>query len=284
MLRGVVGAALLALGRRLADVLAPPGCVGCGRLLATGGTLPGALPLCDACRRRFARERALAAVVGDRGRLPIAAACVYGPVARALVARFKFAGGHALAPPLASAMLPAVRELTTVLRSDGARSGMDVRCALTPVPTHPWRKRARGYDQAELLARSLADIAGLPALDLLRRRGPLRPQRRRGRRDRLALPGDVFVVRRPPPPLALLLVDDVATTGATLSAAAATLAARGALLAGAVVFARAVRSRDRTASLGELASRRTLAPSRRASTIAFEGTHSETGGPGCGSR
>lgn len=104
---------------------------------------------------------------------------------------------------------------------------------LTWAPTAPARRRARGFDQAELLARSLARRWGLPCRGLLQRRpGPA--QAGRGASERRAHPG-FRAVRAVPP--SVLVVDDVATTGATLGAAAQTLRQAGAAEVRAVVGA-----------------------------------------------
>ncbi len=92
------------------------------------------------------------------------------------------------------------------------------------VPTTPQRRRRRGFDQAELLARATARRLGVPATRLLvRDSGPAQT----GAPAHLRLRGPRLRVRRPvrgP----VLLVDDVCTTGASLGRAGQALHAAGA--------------------------------------------------------
>jgi predicted amidophosphoribosyltransferase len=89
---------------------------------------------------------------------------------------------------------------------------------LTWVPTTAARRRARGFDQAELLARAVGRRSGLPVRPLLRRLDG-RPQTGRdqaGRRE-----GPRFSVRSLGRRTeSVVLIDDIVTTGATLEAAA----------------------------------------------------------------
>ena len=108
---------------------------------------------------------------------------------------------------------------------------------VTWAPTSDERRRRRGFDQAELLARAVARRWGAPARPVLRRLpGP--PQSGRSAPERRTNPG---FSARPPCPPRVVLVDDVATTGATLTAAARALRAAGARHVHAVVVARAPR-------------------------------------------
>ena len=113
---------------------------------------------------------------------------------------------------------------------------------VTWAPLSRKRLRARGYDQAELLARRVGEVTGLPVIPTLEKRRHTRAQSRLGteqsRRANVAgaydcLPGVELAGKR------VVLVDDVATSGATLAQCAACLRAAGAACVVALTLARA---------------------------------------------
>jgi predicted amidophosphoribosyltransferase len=110
--------------------------------------------------------------------------------------------------------------------------------ALTFVPADRTRRRERGHNPAERLARELALLWELPCEPLLER---VRGGRQRGATasERRSVRGAFRAVA--PAPRRVALVDDVYTTGATASAASTTLRAAGARRVEVVTFARALR-------------------------------------------
>lgn len=110
--------------------------------------------------------------------------------------------------------------------------------AVAPVPLHGARRRRRGFDQARLLAATVADEIGVSINDgLLRRSRATGAQTALGMDRRRHNMAGAFEVRATPPP-SVLLVDDVATTGATLGAAARSLLDAGAERVYALAVAR----------------------------------------------
>jgi ComF family protein len=113
---------------------------------------------------------------------------------------------------------------------------------VVPVPLHPRRERARGFNQPWLLARRLAVAWGLTArADVLARRVATAAQTDLGAAARRLNVRDAFTVRRPELVAGrhVLLVDDVLTTGATAAACAVALRSGGAATVGVVTVARA---------------------------------------------
>jgi len=151
------------------------------------------------------------------------------PVDR-LLRRFKFGGdlvaGRLLAQLMADQELG--RPFTSVEGSDAV---------LVPVPLHPGRLRARGYDQAAELTRSLSCEIALPWRFALRRRVATQAQSVLEAHARRRNVHEVFESVAPVPSH-VVLVDDVMTTGATLRSAARTLRQSGAQRVDAWVCAR----------------------------------------------
>lgn len=199
----------------LADLLFPATCPGCG------ARAPGV------CGRCLASARPAPGPPTLSGLDWWVAVFAYEGAVREALARAKYRNARAALPALAGLLIDR-------LRAEGAPGGISALDGVTWPPTTPQRRRRRGFDQAEYLARAVADGLGLPARPLLSR-GPGPPQTGRSRRERAE--GPVFVPRRVTGRV-LLLVDDVGTTGATLVSAAGALRRAGAMTVGAATVAR----------------------------------------------
>jgi ComF family protein len=104
--------------------------------------------------------------------------------------------------------------------------------ALVPVPLHPSRLRERGYNQAELIARPLARLLGIPYRSYLLVRTRPRPDKiRLTRRERWETARGAYAMHQTAKvdKRRVLLVDDVFTVGATLGACSRALRGAGAV-------------------------------------------------------
>jgi predicted amidophosphoribosyltransferase len=202
-------------------------CAGCNQ--------PG-VTLCRRCRFSLASVPRAGAPAGVRAALP------FDGVARQMVLQLKYGNRRSAARHLAALMVHRLRLAANATGPDARVDGrVDV---VTWAPTSAHRAGARGFDQAELLARAVARELGVPCRRLLyRSHGPAQTGRSRAER----LHGPVFRARQPRRGLRVLVVDDVVTTGATL------LAARDALLGAGVadvVCAAATSTPNASASVG----------------------------------
>ena len=215
----------------------PPGhddfCANCCNLL-TQDSHPRC-PRCAASVGPFANldhgcTRCRGVVLGFEGAL-----CL-GPhdgLLRTLILRLKHHAGEGLAEVLARLW---ANHRASALRASGAE-------VVVPVPLHWWRRVARGYNQSEVLARTLAAYLGIPCRPRwLRRIRATRMQRHdmslAARKENVH---QAFVAR-PTPGLvgkSVLLVDDVMTSGSTVGEVARALKNAGAAQVVVAVLARA---------------------------------------------
>lgn len=220
----------------LLDLLVPDRCLGCRRSRC------GYRATCGLCRRCFAQLR--------KPPRPACAGCGL-PFAASVGATVRHCG-LCLAEPPAFDRLLALWEyrppLDRVIRglkfhrldylgaelageiADQLEAELDEVDLVTPIPLHWLRRWARGFNQAERIARPLASRFGLPFAQVLARRRSTKAQTSLARGARLAGPRGAFGVSLPGlvRERRILLVDDVATTGSTLREAAAALARAGA--------------------------------------------------------
>ena len=111
-------------------------------------------------------------------------------------------------------------------------SGLGEDFALVPVPIHAKRRRERGYNQAEELARALAEaflqktgmrIPVWPGLLRTKHTAPLRQMGAQSRRRALAGAFQIDSRAGSPPVQTLVLIDDIYTSGSTIETCAEVL-------------------------------------------------------------
>ena len=198
---------------RLLILLFPPKCVHCGKLLTREET-----DLCTQCRENapiFEKSKFRISFVADW-----TAVWYYKDNVRNGILRFKFCKRRNYADAYG-------RYLAMKLVADH-KTNFDV---LTWVTTGRQRKRKRGYDQAELIARAVARELGVDAVRALKKIRKTPPQSSLAtaaqRRANIlgaykATKPDLVAGKR------ILVLDDIITTGATASECAKTLLTAGA--------------------------------------------------------
>lgn len=158
----------------------------------------------------------------------------YSGAVRRAVIHMKFAGARRVARPLA-------RSMAECIPGTGADGTEGEERVVTWVPLGRRRRRLRGFDQAEVLAREVASLSGLPIRGLLERVRETRPQASRpGRQRQLALRAAFRALGSCPP--RVILVDDVLTSGATAAECARVLRATGAEEVGVLTAARSLKA------------------------------------------
>ena len=152
-------------------------------------------------------------------------------VVREFIHRFKYNNHFYLRHPLADWM-------TEGLEDDRIRSQpFD---AFVPVPLHPARYRERDFNQAEVLAKIIAQRSGHPVLPALKRIRYTTTQTRLDREERMENLRNAFRVHHAGTVNSrhLILVDDVFTTGSTVDECARVLREAGAASVRVITVAR----------------------------------------------
>lgn len=204
----------------LLELVFPPVCIACGKLLMQNEDLLCAECMLDLPRTNYHLhpENPVAENLWGRARVENATAFyIYekGSRFRKLVHDIKYRKHKTTAVKLG-------RMFGAELK-DSAFSKADL---VIPVPLHPRKKRIRGFNQSEYIARGISEVMGLELnTSSLYRKLANPTQTTRDRLSRWENVGSVFALRDTAvlEGKHILLVDDVLTTGATIDACANTL-------------------------------------------------------------
>ena len=241
----------MSLASALLDLVFPPVCLACDGVISPGdpvrlvcGRCRARLPLlpspgcprCGAPRLLTGRSDdplSCRECAGWPAHLRAArSACLLLPPADRIVHQLKYRGWHALAQPMAERMA----------RLRLPEDASDARWVV-PVPTTPARLRARGYNQAELLAGAFARLTQRRLVRALERGRGASSQTNLQPAERGANVTGAFrcvsSAGRGLQSAHVVLVDDVLTTGATAAECTRVLEDAGTRAVTLVTFARA---------------------------------------------
>jgi ComF family protein len=209
------------------DLIYPPLCLSCQRLLENGDEF-----VCPDCWNSISSATEESSLFIETADKLAASGVINGLVSlyvfekegvfQVIVHNLKYSGVQALGVELG-------RRLGKVVVERGIHAD-----AIIPVPLHRRKLRERGYNQAELIARGLSEVSGIPVrCDLVRRKKYTTTQTQLTLTERRANMEEAFEVS----PIrkceardkTFIVIDDVVTTGSTMIACASALRAAGAL-------------------------------------------------------
>ncbi len=226
------------------ELLYPPSCVLCGKVLPTdsgkvdnGETLYDFEKVCETCKGKIKiMEEPTCMKCGKMVESPLVEYChdcenseftflrnrsvfPYTGTIRKAMHDFKYAHRKENALFFGQAINNYLGEWMKSLQVD----------AVIPVPLHKKRKRRRGYNQALLLAEIVGRYLDVPVdANILTRYGNTKPQKELGRKERkINLEKAFKISQNELQYYRVLLIDDIYTTGATLEGAAGVLKAAG---------------------------------------------------------
>lgn len=200
--------------RFLIDIIYPNRCALCDKVISWDGLI------CKKCEKE-------ARLVNEPMSIPVVreAFCAfkYEGKAKERVLELKYKGTASTFQEYCSL------HLCELLRDSGASEDIDL---VTSVPMHIAKKKERGYNQADRIARNVADILGKPCdLKLLQRSADKGEQHKLYAKDRHSHAMQVFSPadsHRDIRGQAILLCDDISTTGSTAQVCAEILRSMGA--------------------------------------------------------
>lgn len=227
------------------EILFPPVCLSCEKFTGNENNL-----LCEACFDSIKLNNTLFCPV-CQARIPgsiaicshskeksnefpflLASATSYSNIAvRNLIHSFKYKGFEKATLVLENILADYLKSL------DFDFSGF----CIAAMPLHPLKQRKRGFNQAKLISKIVANRLNIPEIEpLIRIKNTLSQAKSKNRQDRKENIKNAFIITNPElvQGKKIIFIDDVLTSGATMAEASRTLKAAGAKQIIALVIAR----------------------------------------------
>ena len=194
------------LGLLILDVLYPKKCLGCGR---EGNYI------CNKCELFMIESENVLYLVKH---IPMTSVWEYNGVVKEIIHKIKYRG-------VSDAIKELVGRFVVVMGrspenfNDLLHYIYEEKPVITYVPIHWRRKRKRGFNQSEIIAKELGKIFNLPVVKMLKKVKNTKSQTKLNEKERLENVRDSFGVQKglPLQMRNILLVDDVSTSGATMN-------------------------------------------------------------------
>lgn len=183
------------------DLLFPPRCVLCGRLLNRNVKEQLENGLCELCDWQDYQNHQITAQ-------DMHCSLIYEEHLQRAIQRLKYEGKKQYGIYFARWMMAEGRDWAATQNFD----------RMTAVPLARKRMKSRGYNQAEVIARELSRICRISYEELLERKRETCPQSHLNAQQRRENMREVFAVKEAQAPKHVCLIDDIYTTGSTLQA------------------------------------------------------------------
>ena len=217
--------------QKIIDLLLPPRCLKCGKILGTGG---GLCPDCFNEITFIAKPYCSRCLADSRSPFRLSRSAVYyDEYSKPLILNFKFRDHTENASLLARWMWLGGKDIFA--------AGVDV---IVPIPLHYTRLIKRRYNQSALLAGELGRLCGVPVdVRAVVRHRKTKPQVEFSGHERVKNVKNAFSVKYPAvlKGRRVLLLDDVMTTGSTLRECAKAILKAGAVSVDALTVARVIK-------------------------------------------
>ncbi|UCG34941.1 MAG: ComF family protein [Candidatus Omnitrophota bacterium] len=211
------------------DIIYPPLCFACERKIQEGYLCPECQdkveylfpPLCRLCSRPLSYKNSYlcSGCIGKKSPFKrVISITAYKEPMTKLLHLFKYKNYDYLGRFLSHLMIQHIE-----------RIGLDLSCyqAIIPVPLHPFRRKERGYNQTELLAKQIANHFQIPLRnDIIYQKKDKTSQTKLKKEQREKAMQGVFIAKESLKGKNIVLIDDILTTGSTLKECALTLKKR----------------------------------------------------------